>query len=84
MMATYTQRVQTVLSQGQYERLQQLAEERQQPVSVLIREAIEHTYFEELDRRRRLQALDRLLSLDAPVSDWEEMETEIETGALDE
>ena len=34
---------------------------------------------EQRDRRR--QALDELLSLQAPVVDWEEMETEIIAGA---
>jgi predicted DNA-binding protein len=83
-MATYTERVQTVLTPEQYERLSQLAEQQEKPVSVLIREAIEQTYFVEMDRQRRQQALERLLSLDAPVADWPQMEEEIEKGALDE
>jgi len=83
-MAVYTERVQTVLTREQYERLSQLAEQKYTPVSVLIREAIEQTYFVEIDRRRRRQTLERLLALEAPVTDWSEMEEEIEKGALDE
>lgn len=83
-MATYTERVQTVLTPEQYERLMALAEETDKPVSVLIREAVEQTYLVEIDRQRRREALDRLLALDAPVADWPEMEAEIEKGALDE
>lgn len=83
-MARYTERVQTVLTQEQYEKLVALAEEKQQAVSVLIREAVEQVYFVEMDQRRRQQALERILSLEAPVSDWTQMEDEIEQGALDE
>ena len=83
-MATYTERVQTVLTEEQNERLIQLAQQQDKPVSVLIREAIEQTYFVEMDRQRRQKALDCLLSLEAPVSDWDEMEAEIEKGALGE
>ncbi len=82
-MAAYTERVQTVLTPQQYEQLQRLSQEVEKPVSVLIREAIEQTYFVELDRRRRRQALDRLVALEAPVADWSQMESEIEKGALD-
>ena len=83
-MAVYTVRVQTVLTPEQHEQLLQLAEQRRQPLSVLIREAIERTYFVEIDRKRRRLALDRLLTLEAPVADWTQMEAEIEMGALDE
>ncbi len=83
-MAVYTERVQTVLTAAQFEQLAELAEKSRKPVSVLIREAIEQTYFEAIDRQRREQALDRLLTLAAPVADWPQMEAEIEEGALDE
>lgn len=82
-MATYTERVQTVLTPAQYERLLAYGERVQKPLSVLIREAIEQTYFVEQDRQQRLSALETLLTLEAPIGDWEEMEAEIERGALD-
>lgn len=83
-MATYTQRVQTVLTKEQYEKLVELAEHEQKPISVMIREAVVERYLVKIDTQKRKQALDNLLALDAPVSDWEQMEAEIEKGALNE
>ncbi len=83
-MANYTERVQTVLTKEQYERLMELAEQEQKPLSVMIREAVEERYFVKLDQQKRQEALANLLALDAPVADWPQMEAEIEQGALDE
>jgi len=83
-MATYTRRVQAVLTEEQYEALSRLSEERGKPLSVLIREAVEKVYLEEVERGRRRAALQRLLSLEAPVADWEQMEEEIIQGAARE
>lgn len=83
-MAIYTERVQTVLTKAQYERLLEMAEQAQKPLSVLIREAVEERYFVEIDRQKRQEALANLLALDAPVADWPKMEAEIEQGAADE
>ncbi|MCL4370286.1 MAG: ribbon-helix-helix protein, CopG family [Chloroflexi bacterium] len=82
-MATYVKRVQTVLSEEEYESLARLAEERQKPVSVLIREAVEEVYFQEVVRERRRAALRSLLALEAPVSDWPAMEQEIIRGQIE-
>lgn len=83
-MANYTERVQTVLTKEQYERLTELAEQEQKPLSVMIREAVEERYFVKIDQQKRQAALANLLALDAPVADWPQMEAEIEQGALDE
>jgi len=83
-MPTYTCRVQTVLTEEQYSLLQSLSEERGKSVSELIREAIEQVYLEEAVRQRRQAAVERLLALNAPVADWEQMEEEIIRGALNE
>lgn len=83
-MAIYTERVQTVLTKAQYERLLEMAEQEQKPLSVLIREAVEERYFVEIDRQKRQEALANLLALDAPVADWPQMEAEIEQGAADD
>ncbi len=83
-MRIYTQRVQTVLTAEQYALLRQLSKERDKPVSVLIREAVERVYFKQAALWRRRTALKSLLSLNAPVADWEQMEEEIIKGALDE
>ncbi len=83
-MPTYTCRVQTVLTEEQYSLLQSLSEEQGKSVSELIREAIEQVYLEEAVRQRRQAAVERLLALNAPVADWEQMEEEIIRGALNE
>lgn len=83
-MANYTERVQTVLSKAQYDRLMELAEQENKPLSVLIREAVEERYFVPIEKERRQQALATLLSLNAPVADWSQMEAEIERGAIDD
>ena len=82
-MATYVKRVQAVLSEEEYQNLARLAEERQKPVSVLVREAIEQVYFQEVVRERRRAALRSLLALEAPVSDWPAMEQEIIRGQIE-
>ena len=82
-MRIYTQRVQTVLTAEQYTLLRRLSEEQGKPISVLVREAVERVYFEQAALRHRRAALKSLLSLNAPVADWEQMEEEIIKGALD-
>lgn len=82
-MATYTKRVQTVLTEQQYRALSKLSAELDKPLSVLVREAVEDVYFSPADRDRRHAALKTLLALDAPVADWEEMEDEIVRGATE-
>lgn len=81
MVAEYTKRVQAVLSQEQYEALQEISRSLDKPVSVLIREAIEDTYLAEAERIQRRAILKKLLSLEAPVADWEQMESEIISGS---
>jgi predicted transcriptional regulator len=80
-MAIYTKRVQAVLTEEQYAKLAELAQSTGKPISVLVREAVEATYLERRTRQRRMAALDELLSLDAPVGEWPEMEQEIVNGA---
>ncbi len=81
-MAVYTRRVQAVLTEEQYKTLSHLSAELGKPLSVLIREAVEKMYFQQAERKRRREALQRLLSLEAPVADWEQMEEEIIRGAM--
>lgn len=82
-MAEYTQRVQTVLTDKQFAELTRLSAESAKPVSVLIREAVELVYLDSIEKQRRLEALADLLSLEAPVADWEQMEAEIINGAIE-
>ena len=81
-MAIYTERVQTVVTREQYAALSELAQRTHKPISVLVREAVETTYFAEREQQRRMDALEQLLALHATVADWETMEEEIKRGAL--
>jgi len=80
-MAVYTKRVQTVLTVEQYKKLSDLAEKKDQPISVLVRDAVDEVYFQQIKQQQRREALKRLLALGAPVADWEQMESEIIQGA---
>jgi len=71
-----------VLTEEQHTTLCQLSLELGKPLSLLIRDAIEKVYFEQAQRERRRAALASLLSLEAPVADWEQMEEEIIQGSL--
>lgn len=82
-MAIYTERVQTVLTEEQYRKLSQLAQQTGKAVSVLVREAIEETYIQKSSRAARRAALERLLSLESPTTDWKQMEAEIIAGAIE-
>ncbi|OGO70409.1 MAG: hypothetical protein A2Z49_12325 [Chloroflexi bacterium RBG_19FT_COMBO_56_12] len=80
-MGTYTKRVQAVLTDEQYALLSELSTESGKTISHLIREAVQKVYLEEVTQERRQAALESLLSLEAPVADWEQMEAEIIRGA---
>lgn len=82
-MRTLTKRAQTVLTEDQYRLLERLSKKAHKPISTLIREAVSKVYFEQAARERRKEALKKLLSLDAPVADWKEMEREITRGAIE-
>jgi len=83
-MALYTRRVQTVLTEEQYRSLLQLAQREHRGLSVLIREAVESAYFNGPALEMRRGALRDLLSIQAPVADWEAMEGEIVRGEVEE
>jgi len=76
-----TKRVQTVLTKEQYELLLQVAKKKKKTVSSLVRQAVEVECLQEELHATRQHALKNLLSLDAPVNDWEKMEGEIVKGA---
>jgi len=80
--ALRTKRVQTVLTDEQYKLLLQVAKRKKKTLSALVREAVETECLAEELRMARRHALDKLLSLDAPVSDWEKMEDEITRGVI--
>ena len=80
----YTERVQTLLTASQLDTLKELAAESGSTVSALIREAVESTYLAAARRTERRAALERLMALNVPAADWEQMEDEIESGAAEE
>lgn len=82
-MSTYVKRVQTVLTEAEFQELVKLSEAKGKPISQLIREAVEDTYFKRIIAERRQAALESLLALDAPVSDWPQIEQEIIRGATE-
>ena len=83
-MAIFTKRVQAVLSEEQFAELNQIAIEEDKTISELIRDAVDEVYFSRVAEEKRMAALDQLLNLEAPVTDWEQMEAEIIKGRLSE
>ena len=77
--ARYTRRVQTMFTPHQYELLREYAAETRKPMSVIVRETVVRHLLEKIEQQRKQNALRRLCSGDAPVSDWPEMERQIET-----
>lgn len=80
-MAVYTKRVQAVLTEAQHAALQALSERNVKPISVLIQDAVERVYLKPTEMAKRRCALADLLSLNAPVSDWDQMEKDIINAA---
>ena len=62
-----------------WERLQQIAQERERPVSVLIREAVQKTYLSS-PAVTPSEAVQRMAAMRLPVADWEQMERESVSG----
>jgi len=76
----YTERVQVMLTPEEFDFLQGYASALDITVEELIRELIEKSVFGDEERMKKLRALKELFSIEgAPVSDWEEMEREIES-----
>ncbi len=65
-MTIYVHRVETTLTDDQYELLVELAEQRGCSIEDLIRDAIVQVYSADPEQTRRLAALKRLLSLNLP------------------
>ncbi len=74
-MARLTKRVQVLLEPFQYQRLEEIARQRDRSVGALIREAIEQTYLQGA-ADDRIAAVRALAAMRLPVADWEQMERE--------
>ncbi|CUS04818.2 conserved protein of unknown function [Candidatus Promineifilum breve] len=81
-MAGYTRCVQTVLTDKQYQHLSRIALDKGKTISDLVRQAVELVYFAPKPEKDRLKALQELVSQNAPVAEWEQMEAEIIGGAI--
>ena len=75
----YVRRVQTMLTEQQYELIQEYAQEMQKSVSALIREAVEDALIVDLEQHRKKKALAWMARQNLPVDDWEVMERQIES-----
>jgi len=81
-MCMFTERTQVLLSRDQLERLKKTALRERKSVGAVIREAVDAYAAPDADARRT--ALEHLLTLEAPVADWEVMKEEILQGAIGE
>ena len=63
----YVKRVQTMLTKQQYELLREYAQEINQPLSVLVREAVEQSLIIDLEKRRKQKALEWMSAQELPV-----------------
>ena len=75
----YVKRVQTMLTEQQYELLQEYAQETNKPLGALVREAVEQSLIIDLEKRRKQKALEWMSAQELPVDDWEVMERQIES-----
>jgi hypothetical protein len=76
-MPTKMKRAQILFPEEQYQKLQQEAHARDCSVGELVREAVVNRYLTRT-QEERLAAAKRLCAMKLPVSDWEEMEAQIE------
>jgi hypothetical protein len=78
----YSERTQVLLSPAQLQRLKRVAARERRSVGSVIRDAVDAYTASDMDARER--AFQRLISLRAPVADWEQMKAEILRGAIGE
>jgi len=82
-MPTRMKRTQILFPEDELRRLRRDAAARHCSVGHLVREAVAKSYGQKPDQAR-LEAVRRIAAMSLPVSDWEQMEEEIERGALDD
>jgi len=75
-----SERTQVLLTPGQRQALERMAEAEQTSVGAVIRAAIDAYLVPE--RRDRRAALEQLFAVGAPSPDWAVMKKEIESGAI--
>ncbi len=80
-MADRMHRAQILFPEDEYRRLKAAAQEQRRSIGSLVREAVARQIGDE-GRQKRIEAARRLISLNAPVADWPQMEEEIMRGAI--
>ncbi|MEX1172056.1 MAG: ribbon-helix-helix protein, CopG family [Chloroflexota bacterium] len=78
----FSERTQVLLSPQQVEKLKRIATRDGRSVGAVIRDAVDSYTDPGLDSRRR--AVERILSMNAPVDDWEVMKEQIRRSQLGE
>lgn len=79
-MCMFSERTQVLLSPEQVARLKRIAHRQGRSVGAIIREAVDA--FVESEPDSRMRAARELLSLNAPVDDWEVMKEQIARSQL--
>ncbi len=79
-MCMFSERTQVLLSPAQIAKLKRIAQHEGRSVGAVIREAVDAFVEAEPDSRRR--AARDLMSLNAPVDDWEVMKEQIARSQL--
>ena len=80
-MARRMKRTQILFPEQQLQLLRREAGERHCSIGALVREAVSRHYVGYSQGARR-EAARRIVAMELPVSDWDEMEREIERGML--
>ena len=78
-MPKYFKKVQVLLTENQYNGLEEIASQRKKKLGTLVREAVEEYHIKKKKEREIAEAADRILSLpEVPIpEDWEEFEKEL-------
>jgi predicted transcriptional regulator len=79
-MCMYSERTQVLLSPEQLARLKRIASRDGRSVGAVIRDAVDAFVGAEPDSRKR--AIQDLISMNAPVDDWEVMKDQIRRSQL--
>ncbi len=77
-MPKYSKKIQVLLTERQYEALEEIATRRRKKLGFLVREAVDEYHLKEKKKREIAEAVDRLLSLpEVPVpNDYQEWEAD--------
>lgn len=81
-MSRLTKRIEILFPEDLAEQLKQVALRERCSMGTLIREAVAEKYAAP-SRQQKMEAVERLCALEAPVGQWGDMEDEIIEGALE-